>query len=109
MINVLSNSKEFRDVDFKTRKEAAWEARQRTMRHWQFWLSQLALIGCVFGGGVIQQRLFATKDAGFGASCGFFLGLWIYSRVLYKVGMPYYRKILSQYQSDIARKNEQKV
>lgn len=105
MLNVLYNSKEFRNIDLKTRQKAAWEARQRAMGHWEFWLSILRLAFLVVVGSELQRRLVHSTDTAIGAMCGFFLGLWLYARTLKKVAMPYYLEILSDIEKKRADNN----
>jgi hypothetical protein len=97
MFILLYHSKEFGHISFKERKKAAWEARQCAMRHWQFWVAIASMIAATVVGSLVTTHLFRDEeDAGIGAGIGFIFGMVWYELVLYRVGMPYYRKILQQ-------------
>ena len=100
MLPVLYNSREFQHVPIKVRRKAASEARQRAMRHWQFWCAIGFLIVSTVAGSLIARHWFGDEPNGtIGAMCGFSLGLAWYARTLFRIGMPYYREILSQYEN----------
>jgi hypothetical protein len=97
MFILLYHSKEFRHISFKERKEAAWQARQSAMRHWQFWIAIAGMIAATVIGSLVTTHLFGDeKDAGLGAGIGFVFGMLWCELALYRVGMPYYREILRQ-------------
>src|SRR5689334_4339633 len=99
MLPVLYYSKEFQHVPLKKRQQAAWEARQRAMRHWQFWFAIGLMVIATVGGSLLADHVFgADPGITLGALCGFLLGFAWYARTLYQVGMPYYRDILSRYE-----------
>ena len=58
MLLVLYHSKEFQHVPMKERQKAAWEARQRAMRHWQFWLAIVLMMIATVVGSLIAQNWF---------------------------------------------------
>ena len=98
MLPVLYWSKEFQNVPLKERQKAAWEARQRAMRHVQFWLAiLLMMIGTILGSLIADRFFGGNPGTTLGAVSGFLLGLVWYARTLYRVGMPYYREILSRH------------
>ena len=99
MLPVLYYSKEFQHLPIEERQRAAWEARQRAMSHWQFWVAIAFVMGATIVGSLISERWFGDEPSGtIGAACGFILGMIWYGRTLYRVGMPYYRRILSEYE-----------
>src|SRR5262245_36371751 len=103
MLPVLYNSKEFQDVPIKERRKAAWEARQRAMRHWQFWCAiALVCVATVVGNSIARHWFGDEPNGTIGAGCGFVLGMAWYARTLYRIGMPYYREILSHYEGRAA-------
>lgn len=98
MLPVLYYSKEFRHAPARERRMAAWEARQRAMRHWQFWLAIGLMMLATIVGSLIASHWFGDEPNGtIGALVGFLLGMAWYGRTLYRVGMPYYREILSHH------------
>ena len=98
MLPVLYCSQEFQHVPVRLRRKAAWEARQRAMRHWQFWFAIILMMAATVAGSLIAQHWFGDEpDGTIGAAFGFLLGMAWYSRTLFRIGMPYYRQILSQY------------
>lgn len=104
MLPVLYNSKEFQHLPIKQRRKAAWEARQRAMRHWQFWCALGLLCGSTVTGSLISCHWFGDEPNGtIGAVCGFVLGMAWYERTLFRIGMPYYREMLSQDESRAAK------
>ena len=103
MLQVLYNSREFQHVPIRERRKAAWEARQRAMRHWQFWFAIGALCLSTIGCSLIARYWFGDEPNGtIGAACGFVLGVAWYARTLFRIGMPYYREILSHHDSRAA-------
>ena len=101
MLSVLYHSREFRHVSIRERRRAAWEARQRVMKHWQFWVAIVFMIFATAVGSLIARHWFGDEPNGtIGAACGFLLGMAWYCRTLFRVGMPYYREILSQHEKN---------
>lgn len=101
MLNVLYNSKEFPQVPIAVRRKAAWEARQRAARHGVFWLAIGLIVVATLSGSWIARVGFGDKPNGtIGAMLGCALGFWGYGRVLFRIGMPYYRELLSEYDRD---------
>jgi hypothetical protein len=100
MLPVLYNSEEFKHVPIRERRRAAWEARQQAMKHWQFWFSLGFLVVATVSGSLVAQHWLGDKpDGTIGAVCGFLMGLAWYARTLFRIGMPYYRQILSQHEN----------
>jgi hypothetical protein len=67
------------------------------MRHWQFWLAIGFMITATVVGSLVARHLFGGEPSGtIGAAGGFVLGMAWYGRTLFRIGMPYYREILSQ-------------
>ena len=95
MLPVLYNSREFRHVAIRERRRAAWEARQRSMRHWQFWFAIVFILFATAAGSFTAQHWFGDES---GAACGFLIGMAWYCRTLFRIGMPYYREILLQHE-----------
>jgi hypothetical protein len=76
MLSFLYNSREFRHVPIRERRKAAWEARQRSMKHWQFWIAIILLMVTTVVGSWIARHWFGDKPNGtIGAACGFLLGV----------------------------------
>ena len=97
MLNLLYNSPEYREVPLRERQRAAHAARQKVMRHWQFWCALGGMILMTLSFSRIARWLGDQPNGTIGAGCGFLLGMFWYSRVLNRIGMPYYREILSEY------------
>jgi hypothetical protein len=100
VLPVLYNSREFQHIPIRERRRAAWEARQRAMRHWQFWLAIAFLAGSTLLCRLIARHWFSDEPNGtIGAGIGFGLGMAWYGRTLFRIGMPHYRQILKEYES----------
>jgi hypothetical protein len=100
MLVLLYNSPEFQNIDLKDRQEAAWQARQDSMKDWRFWGAVFTLFGLVILCSTLDRHLSGSKDGTVGAVIGFGLGLCYYSHIFYVVGMPHYRRILSELQKN---------
>ena len=99
MLPVLYCSKEFQHLPKRERWRAAWEARQRAMKHWQFWFAIGLMVIATVVGSLIARHWFGDEPNGtIGAACGFLLGMVWYGRTLFHIGMPYYRQILSKHE-----------
>ena len=99
MLPVLYYSREYQHLPMKERHKAAQEARQRVMSHWQFWVAIGIVIIATVGGSLIADHWFGgNPGTTVGALCGFLIGMGWYGRTLYRIGMPYYRQILSEYE-----------
>ncbi len=102
MLFVLYNTQEFQHVPIRERRDAAWEARQSAMRHWQFWAAIGFVIVATTVGSLIARSLFGGEPSGtIGAVCGFATGMVWYGCTLSRIGMPYYREILSERQKNV--------
>jgi hypothetical protein len=98
MLHVLYNSSAYRDLPIRERRKAAQAARQRAMGHWQLWGSLAVMVLATLACSWIARNWIGDRPNGtIGAVGGFLLGMWWYSRVLFRIGMPYYREILSRY------------
>ena len=98
MLPVLYYSREFRHVPIRERRKAAWKARQRAMRHWQFWFAVLLMAAATVIGSLIARHWFGDEpDGTWGAAIGFVAGLVWFEHTLFRLGMPYYREILSHH------------
>ena len=101
MLPFLYYSQEFRHVPIRERRKAAWEARKRAMRHWQFWFAIILVMVATVVGSLIARHWFGDEPNGtIGAAGGFLLGMAWYGLTLFCIGMPYYREILSRHEKN---------
>ena len=79
------------------------------MQHWQFWFAVVFIVVATVIGSLIAKKWLGDEpDGAWGAAVGFLVGMLWYARTLYRIGMPYYRRIVVDTDRDRESGSEQK-
>jgi hypothetical protein len=73
------------------KRSAAYYAQRKAFGHWQTWTALVFLFLSVISLALLDMKMKLSDGNGTaGAACGFFIGIFVLTVTIYRVGLPHY-------------------